>query len=118
MNNGFIAIVDQEVWAHIGITAQEQADAQRLLITTTLTLDNSQQSLFDLADDIENTLDYFKVYQAIHAVVKSRNRNLLETLAEDIINTLSQTNPNVHIDIEIKKFILPNTAHVSVRMSK
>ncbi len=115
MNNGFIAIVDQEVWAHIGITQQEQAEAQRLLITTTLT---PEQSLFGLADDIENTLDYFKVYQAIHAVVKSHNRNLLETLAEDIINTLSQTNPNVHIDIEIKKFILPNTAHVSVRMSK
>lgn len=113
MSKGVISIVDQEVWAHIGITAEEQAEAQRLLISTTLT---PEKSLFGLQDNIYNTLDYFKVYETIHAVVKSHNRNLLETLGEEIINALSQTNPNVQIDIEIKKFILPNTGHVSVRM--
>ena len=114
MNQGVISIVDQEVWVHIGITPEEQKNAQKLLITTTLI---PEQSLLGLEDKISNTLNYFEVYEAVSRISIQRNRNLLETLAEDIISTIQASTPNTRITIEIKKFILPHTSHVSVLVS-
>jgi phosphoglycolate phosphatase/dihydroneopterin aldolase len=50
------------------------------------------------------------------SLVAQRPRKLLETLAEEIAADLLKTFPIQKLTLEIKKFILPDTRHVSVQI--
>jgi FolB domain-containing protein len=69
----------------------------------------------DLEDDIARTVDYASVAVAVEQIVSAHPRRLIETLASDIAHGVLAGYPAVTVAVEIRKFILPNTAHVAVR---
>ena len=109
--NDRIEIIDQEVHCHIGVPEEERATPQRLLISSKLFLNLSEAGQ---KDDIAQTIDYFQVYQRIHDLAAARERQLIETLAEEIAEMVLVDFQPDSVEIKIKKFILPNTQHVSV----
>jgi dihydroneopterin aldolase len=111
-----IRIVDLEVQAHIGVPDEERAQPQRLLISLDLTVD----CIADAAalDDVAKTVNYYDVAQKVKALVAAKPRKLLETLAEEIASSLLTDSSIRHLTLEIKKFILPDTRHVSVRIER
>ena len=110
-----ITIKNLKVKVSIGVTAAERSNLQEVLITLELV---PRTSLSSLEDQISRTVDYFSVYKRVIDVSQSRERSLIETLADDIGKTLIEEFDLRQVGIEIRKFILPGTDFVSVRLVK
>jgi len=111
-----IRIVDFEVHAHIGVTEEERRNAQRLLITLEMTVASFAHAA--KTDDLARTVNYYDVAQRLALITAKRPRKLLETLAEDIAAEVLKNYPMQKLALEIKKFILPGTQYVSVRIER
>ena len=111
MEKGLIEIIGLKVSSLIGVPDEERLRSQDLLIDVTIKPSNS---LYQLDDKIENTVDYFKVYELIKSISSNGERKLIETLAEEIINNIKSKFTVEEVEVRIKKFILPNTKFVSV----
>lgn len=111
-----IRVLDLEVHAHIGVPEAERARPQRLLISLEMSVDGFARAA--AADDVALTVDYFDVVQRVKKLVAERPRKLLETLAEEIAADLLKTFPVWKLTLEIKKFILPDTKYVSVKIER
>jgi len=110
-----IEIRNLEVTTHIGVPDEERREAQRLSITLIL---EPNRSFEGLEDRIENTVDYAAVCEAVKKVAASRPRRLVETLAEEVASHLLNRFPIWRISVEIRKFILPETEYVAVRIER
>lgn len=110
-----IHIAELELMAHIGVPDEERLHPQRLTISATLF---PHKGFADLHDAIENTVDYFLVCQTIKALAAHKPRKLIETLAQEIAQTLLAEFPLESVSLELRKFILPDTAHVAVRITR
>ncbi|MGB8168075.1 MAG: dihydroneopterin aldolase [Chthoniobacteraceae bacterium] len=109
-------IIDQlELSAHIGVPDEERAVAQRLTVSLRMELAHDFR---DLDDDISKTVDYYAVCGAIEALVAERPRRLIETLAEEIATAVLRYFAVTAVEVELRKFILPDTAFVAVRLRR
>ena len=111
-----IRIVDFEVFAHIGVTEDERRAAQRLLITLEMTVASFAHAA--KTDDLARTVNYYDVAQRLALITSKRPRKLLETLAEEIATEVLKNYPMQKLTLEIKKFILPGTQYVSVKIER
>jgi dihydroneopterin aldolase len=111
----YIVIDSLEIQSRVGITAEERATPQRL--TVTLVMEPIRQ-LSGLNDDIENTVDYYEVAQVVKAAAASGERNLIETLAEDICSVVLGGFQVASVDLELRKYVMKDTAHVAIRMHR
>ncbi|HPU57299.1 MAG TPA: dihydroneopterin aldolase [Verrucomicrobiota bacterium] len=110
-----IRIVDLEVFYRVGVPDQERANPQRLLITIELTRDFTAAAA---NDDLRNTIDYFEVSQAVLRFGEGRSWKLIEKTASDLCDMiLSRFGPD-QVTIEIRKFVIPQAAYVSVRLTR
>jgi len=110
-----ITITDLEVYFHVGVPDEERAKPQRLLLTVEMIHDFSSAAA---TDRITKTIDYYAVSQQIMALGKGRNWKLIEKLATDVADlVLGEFQPTA-VSVTVKKFILPQAAHVSVSLSK
>ena len=89
MEKGLIEIIGLKVSSLIGVPDEERLRPQDLLIDVTIKPSNY---LYQLDDKIENTVDYFMVYELIKSISSSGERKLIETLAEEIINNIIEAN--------------------------
>ena len=80
-----IAIVDLETFYCVGVTDEERAKPQRLLLTVEMNLDFSSAVL---SDRIEKTVNYQTVVQELLNFGKDRNWKLIERLATNIADRL------------------------------
>jgi dihydroneopterin aldolase len=110
-----ISIVDIEVQCRIGVPEEERAHPQRLLISVELELDVTAAAQ---ADDISKTINYHSVYLLVKKLCGERERQLIETLAEEIAAMLLEEFETKAVRVEIRKFILPGTRHVAVRIER
>ena len=99
------------VSTHIGVPDEERATAQTLEIDLTLI---PMSGFAGLDDEIDGTINYFDVWQQVKAIAAERPRKLIETLAEDLATALLADEKLARIRVEVRKFILPDTASVSV----
>ena len=110
-----ISFVDLEVFYRVGVPDAERAQPQRLLLTVEM------ESAFAAAaksDSLADTIDYFAVTQRLLKFGEGREWKLIETLATDMADTiLSEFKPR-SITVEVKKFIIPQTRHVSVSVTR
>jgi dihydroneopterin aldolase len=111
-----IRIVDLQVWTHIGLTVDERAQPQMLLVTVTLSVDDIGPAA--RGDDIRRTIDYADIAATVKKFAAVRARRLLETFAGELMDELLAGFPARHIRLEIKKFILPDARHVSVEIER
>jgi dihydroneopterin aldolase len=110
-----IRIESLELSAHIGVPDEERSRPQRL--TASLVLEPIRD--FRALDDrLENTVDYFVLTESVKALASARPRQLLETLAEEIAGDLLTRFPLRSVEIELRKFILPDTAFVAIQIRR
>jgi FolB domain-containing protein len=110
-----IHVQELELLARIGVPDEERVNPQRL--TANLTL-YPARGLTGLRDDVENTVDYFIVTCAVKEFASRRECRLLETLAEEIAGLLLDRFPLSAAEVELRKYILPEMAHVAVRLRR
>jgi 7,8-dihydroneopterin aldolase/epimerase/oxygenase len=110
-----IVIKDLEVFFCVGVTEAERSAPQRLLLTIEL------QHRFDEAaknDNLSATIDYFAVAQRLLAHGEGRQWKLIETFAVELADTVMREFGAAAIAVEVKKFIIPQAAYVSVRVAR
>ncbi|SRR5581483_6457965 len=109
-------VIDQlELRARVGVPDEERAQPQRL--TATLWIE-PRRDFSSLGDAIENAVDYAQVCEAIKGVAAEKPRRLIETLAEEIAAHLLAAFAIRSVEIELRKFILPDTQFVAVRLRR
>lgn len=109
-------VIDQlELSARIGVPGEERAQPQRLTLTLSLW---PRRDFTALEDRIENTVDYHRVCLAVKALAAADPRHLIETLAGDIARMLLRDFPLAAVEVELRKFVLPETNFVAVKIRR
>jgi phosphoglycolate phosphatase len=109
-----IQINGLEVPIRIGVGDDERAHPQNLIFDVLLETDFA-----GVGDDIARTTDYAAVAGWITSECARREVCLLETLSGDLAEGLLEKFPRVKaVTLEIRKFILPETESVSVRVRR
>jgi FolB domain-containing protein len=110
-----ILIEDLEVHYRVGVPDSERAEPQRLLLCVELILDFTEAAA---TDDLHRTVDYYAVTRRLLAYGQGRSWRLIETLAVEIAELLSKEFHTSAIRVTVKKFILPETRYVAVRVER
>lgn len=111
-----IKICGLETHSHIGVTEKERSRQQRLQINITLKVESIKSAA--LTDEVSTTVDYAVVAERVKEIVAERPRKLLETLAEDIAAHLLSRFPIKSVQVEIRKFIMPETEYVGISITR
>ena len=112
MTHDRIHIEQLEIDANVGVPDAERATPQRLLLNITLTPANEFRQV---GDEIGRTVDYAAVCDAVTTFVRGRSFKLIETLADETASLLKRQFGAQRVEVEVRKFILPQTAYVAVR---
>ena len=110
-----IHIEKLKLQSRLGVPEEERAEPQRVEVLVTL---EPGVNFAALNDRVENTVDYALVCEEIKATAEARPRRLLETLAGDIAERLLGRFPIWRLTVEVRKFILPDTEYVAVRIER
>jgi FolB domain-containing protein len=110
-----IRIVDLEVFYCVGVTDEERAKPQRLLLTVDMTYDFTSAAL---TDRLERTINYQTVADELLRFGESRNWKLLEKLVTNIADVIMVEHKPQAVVVEAKKFSIPNARYVSVSLSR
>ena len=108
-----LSLVDLELLCHIGVPKEERAHPQKLLCTAVFPVPDFKKSV--QTDNLEHTVNYFDLSQLLRQTAQAKERKLIETLASDLAAATFQHFPSPWIEIEIKKFIIPETRHISLQ---
>ena len=101
--------------ARIGIGMDERAQPQRIVINLTVWPNAPFEKL---QDDISRTINYVDLCRGARELAEGREWKLIETLASDLSSHLIERFSLKAIELEIRKFVLPNTAYVSARLRR
>jgi dihydroneopterin aldolase len=117
-----ISIEDIEFETFTGITEEELSRPQTIKVSVMVDFDSL--SLASSTDDVQFTINYFKIIEDIHTVIHERPRKLIETIAEEIASHFLRTYPYAIKKIMVKvKIKVPspangNTSWASVRIHR
>jgi FolB domain-containing protein len=109
-----IRIDSLRVKTWIGVPDAERMDAQEIEIDIRI---QPTRSFAEMQDDINLTVDYAAVCQRVSEVAAERPRRLIESLAQEICEMILKEFAATSAEVEIRKFILPETRYVAVRWS-
>ncbi len=110
-----ITINDLEVQYCVGVTDEERAKPQRLLITVDMTYDFSSAAV---SDRLEKTIDYRRVADTLLAFGQDRSWKLIEKLAANVADLILLEFRPQGITVEVKKFPIPQARYVSVILTR
>jgi len=110
-----IRIQDLELMARVGVPDEERAQPQRLTVSLVL---QSSRNFGDLGDDLARTVDYAAVCEELRRFVSNRREKLIETLAHEMAEHLLRNFELVRVELELRKFILPETRYVAARVTR
>jgi dihydroneopterin aldolase len=110
-----ICIHQLKLSARLGVTDAERAQPQPLTVNLVCF---PKAGCAALDDRIENAADYAAICARVEQVVALRPRNLLETVAEDIATALLARFPLAAVDIEVRKYVVPATDYVAIRIQR
>ena len=115
MASDSINVAQLELFARVGVADTERAQPQRLVLNLTAWPCTSFDSL---GDDIERAVNYSALCLAAKEFFQTRSAALIETLAHELADLLLKKFPIRKIDIELRKFVVPDTQYVSVALSR
>jgi FolB domain-containing protein len=108
-----IKIADLEVFYCIGVTEEERAKPQRLLLTVEIEYDFASAAL---SDRIQEAINYGDVAADLISYGRGRTWNLLEKLVSNLADLiLEKYNPQAVL-VEVKKFVIPQAQYISVSL--
>ncbi len=111
---GVVKIEGLELPCHIGVPDAEREDSQTLLAD----IDLHPIAPIGMGDDaIDATVDYHAACEAAREEAARLPRQLVETLAADLIKCLIEGFAVRRVDVRIRKSILPYTKSVGVELS-
>lgn len=110
-----IVICELALMCHVGVPDEERSKPQRLMVTIEMERDLRAAAE---RDDISRTIDYDAVAQRVRKLGSEGSWKLIERLAGEIATVvLQEFGPDV-VTVEVKKFIIPDTRHVSVHVRR
>lgn len=104
-----ILIRGLRVTTRIGVPKEERATPQSLRVHLVMGVAD-----FPKRDDIDGTVDYKAVADRVRLLAGEGERQLIETLAQEIAETVLTDFPVQKVRVELEKFILPETDWVGV----
>ena len=110
-----IRIEELELTARVGVPDEERAQPQRLTVSLVL---QTPVHFADLNDDLSRTVDYAAVCEEIRRFVSDRQDKLIETLAHEMAEHLLRSFQLARVELELRKFILPETRYVAARVTR
>jgi 7,8-dihydroneopterin aldolase/epimerase/oxygenase len=110
-----IHIEQLEISAHIGVPEKERSTPQRLTVSISFWPYHEQR---DVADKIDNTVNYSIVAEETKNFVRDQQANLIETLADRLATHLLKTFRIQKVIVELRKFPLEDAKHVSVTVTR
>jgi len=110
-----IHIEQLDVSTRIGVPEAERAAPQRLAVSISFW---PYRGLHDVADRIENTVNYSIVAEETKNFVRDQSVNLIETLAHRLAEHLLKTFPIQKIMVEVRKFPLSDAKYVSATVTR
>ena len=113
--NDEIRIEELELIARVGVSEEERGQPQRLTVSLVLQLQNP---FSDLGDNLGRTVDYAAVCAELRRFVSVRRDKLIETMAHEMAEHLLRSFELARVELELRKFILPETRFVAVRVTR
>jgi dihydroneopterin aldolase len=110
-----IVIKQLDLQARIGITENERAASQRVVVSIVM---EPQMPLDQTEDDLSRTVDYAAVCTAVRMLAAEGERRLIETLAEEIAKLVLERFAVRRVEVEVRKFAVPETEYVAVRLTR
>ena len=110
-----ILVSKLELMTCIGVTEEERSQPQRMLVSLILEPENG---IAGVHDQLNRTVDYHAAAQAVKTLASGGRRLLVETLAEEIAAMLVRRFRLAAVEVELRKFILPDTEFVGVRIRR
>jgi dihydroneopterin aldolase len=110
-----ITISDLAVTWRVGVTEEERAEPQVLLLTIEMEVDFAAAAK---TDDLAQTIDYFAVSERIRQWGENKSWKLIERVARDVAELVLADFRPVQAAVEVKKFVLPETAYVSAKVNR
>jgi 7,8-dihydroneopterin aldolase/epimerase/oxygenase len=104
-----VHIEQLEVHGRVGVPDSERAKPQRLSLNVTL-----WPKIAELHDDIANTVNYSAVAERVKDFIRRHDYKLIETLAEETAAHLLTQFSLSKVEVEVRKFVLPDANYVSV----
>ncbi len=99
----------------IGVPDDERAAWQVLSADLTL---RPRLKFEEMRDELDQTIDYQAVAQAVKALAAARPRRLIETLAAEIAALVLEDFGAVAVSVTLRKRILPGTDAVAVTLER
>ena len=115
MDLELIEIKDLAVKARIGVPDAERRAPQELRVDIRYQIGASFKNL---GDRFDATVDYSAVAKEVENVVSQNECRLVETLVAEIADHLMKRFPMRKVEVELRKFILPNAGFVSVKTNR
>jgi len=106
-----LSLVDLKLLCRVGVPDQERAKPQKLLCTVTVPVPDLKKAA--QTDNLEHTVNYYDLSLLLQKTALQKERKLIETLAADLAESAFAAFPIPWINLELKKFILPETRHIS-----
>jgi 7,8-dihydroneopterin aldolase/epimerase/oxygenase len=110
-----IHIEQLDISARVGVPEKERAAPQRLTAIITLW---PQRQAEELHDHVAKTVNYSEICDETKKFVADRSDKLIETLAGHLAAHLLQMFPIQKIEIELRKFVVPDAQYVSVTVTR
>jgi dihydroneopterin aldolase len=111
----WIHIEELEVSTHIGVPDEERRAPQRLTVSMSF---GPYHEAGDLADRIENAVNYSDVVEETKNFVRDQSVNLIETLADQLAMHLLKNFRMQRVTIELRKFPFEDAKYVSVTITR
>ncbi len=119
MSSDAIEISGLRLQTYIGVTDEERAEPQAIVVDLRLDADLTKAGI---SDDLADTIDYDAVINDVSELVRSSKPRLLEHLAEEIANLISRFRLVDRVTVEVRKERLPgpstNVEAVTVRIER
>lgn len=109
-----LTITDLELWTRIGVTKAEREAEQRILMTVAMELDTKAAAK---SDDVKKSINYSDVTADLKECAK-KERKTIERFAENIAQMILRKYPAMKVMVNVKKFAVPESAHVSISINR
>lgn len=108
-----LSLVDLKLRCHLGVPVAERKRPQTVLCTAVFPAPSLSRAA--AADDLRKTVDYHALGMLLQSEARRIPRKLLERLAVDLGRVACHRFRIPWIELELKKFVLPETRHVSLQ---
>ncbi len=110
-----IKICDLELFCNLGVPEEERLKPQRILLTVQIFYSFEKAAKSDLVSD---TIDYQRVIDDVKIFCKGKSWKLIERFSSDIAQFILERFKVDVVDVEVKKFIIPETKYISAKLTR